>query len=300
MLKKIKPLFKEPETPFGAPSVSVNLENAKAVLYGVPLDVSTSFGKGTSKGPSAMRKVSADLLEIFMNDFNEEYPAKIPIYDLGDLELSGTKEEQLDKIKKLESINSEIRGVQKIPVVLGGEHTISLYTISGVASENPVILHFDAHRDFKPIYLGEKICHTTPFYHLLNKHALDLVQIGIRQTDAEENKLTEEKKVTTITGWDARENFQKAKQKIMDKIRGRKVYVSFDIDCLDSSYTPATGTPVSFGMTPWQVLDIIKEVGMNASEFIGFEVVEVGKDQNFREAELAVQLLLRMLMHSVK
>lgn len=301
MFEKIKPLFKEAETPFGAPQISVKPENSSAVLYGVPLDVSASFGKGTSNGPAAMRKVSADLLELYLMDCGTNYIEKVPICDLGDFLLSGKKESQLEQIKKLEQVNSEIRASGKIPIILGGEHTMSMYTIAGVMKEKPLVLHFDAHRDMKPIYLGESICHTTPFYHLLlNLPPADLVQIGVRQADEEEDKFAKKSGVITVSAADLYGDFNSANAKILQKAAGRKIYVSFDIDCLDSCYTPATGTPVSFGMTPWQVLEIIRGVNERAKELIGVEIVEVGQDANFREAELATQILIRTLASCVK
>ena len=80
--------------------------------------------------------------------------------------------------------------LKKNPVILGGEHTITYSVFKEFSKKNPVLLHFDAHRDLKPTYNGMKICHTTPFYHLITEGYLkgqNLVQIGIRQADKNEN-----------------------------------------------------------------------------------------------------------------
>jgi arginase family enzyme len=181
-LETLEPFFVAPEKTnskcsFGDFPTKLTFQDSDAILYGVPLDITTTFGKGTSYGPEAIRVTSAKQIESFLVDENQEIYEKIKIYDIGDLALVNSKLndkydkilEKLKRISKINKINSLIRKERKIPIILGGEHTLSYFSIKSIANENPIIIHFDAHRDMKPIYDGKKICHTTPFFHLINE-----------------------------------------------------------------------------------------------------------------------------------
>ncbi|MDF2736908.1 MAG: putative agmatinase, partial [Nitrososphaeraceae archaeon] len=223
-LERIDKFFRTPEKTnakcsFGDFPTKITFQDSNAILYGIPLDITTSFGKGTSFGPEAIRLTSAKQIESFILDENREIYEKIKIYDMGDLILVNSKinnkykkvsENNFNTIAlKIDNINSTIRKEEKIPIILGGEHTLSYFSIKSISKENPIIIHFDAHRDMKPIYEGKRICHTTPFFHLINEGHIkgnNIIQIGIRQTDKEENDIAINNDVNTFTGWHINKN----------------------------------------------------------------------------------------------
>ncbi|HEU5172676.1 MAG TPA: arginase family protein, partial [Nitrososphaeraceae archaeon] len=291
-LEKLDRLFITPEKTnakcsFGDFPTKITFQDSNAILYGIPLDITTSFGRGTFYGPEAIRITSAKQIESFVLDENKEIYEKIKIYDIGDLILVNSKiENKYKKISqnnfnrialKIDKINSIIRKEKKIPIILGGEHTISYFSIKSISQENPLIIHFDAHRDMKPIYDRKKICHTTPFFHLINEHYIkgnDIIQIGIRQTDKEENDIANNNGVNTFTGWDINKNINHVKEEINKLTNNRNLYISFDIDVYDICYVPCTGTPEPFGLNPFQIIEILKSIN-NTAKLIGIDIVEV-------------------------
>jgi agmatinase len=279
--------------------VKITFKESTVVVYGVPLEVTTSFGKGTSRGPEAIRLTSARQIETFILDENVDIYNLIDMFDLGDLNLPKTK----SIAKTLAYLDSAIPKVVlslrkdgKMPIMLGGEHTLSYFQLKALAGEEPVVIHFDAHRDMKAEYEGLKICHTTPFYHLLKYiPGENLIQIGIRQTDREENETAAKKGITTFDAWQVHDDIGYVADRLQKATDGKKIYISFDIDVYDLPYVPCTGTPEPFGLDPFQVLKLFKAISQSA-HLIGMDIVEVGlRNGDYREGALATQTLYRIL-----
>lgn len=297
-------LFKVPERTkagysFADTPVKISLRESNVVVYGVPLDATTSFGKGTSGGPEAIRLASARQIETFVLDEKADIYDLVGIFDLGDLKMPKAK--SVAKIlafldSTIPKVVSSLRNDDKIPVMLGGEHTISYYQLKALAKEEPVVVHFDAHRDMKPEYEGMKICHTTPFYHLLQHiPGKNLIQIGIRQTDKEENDTAGRSGVTTFDAWQVQSDIDFVAEHLQRATADKKIYISFDIDVYDLPYVPCTGTPEPFGLDPFQVLKLVKAISPSA-RLIGMDMVEVGlRNGDYREGVLATQTLYRIL-----
>jgi len=284
---------------FADTPVKISFRESNVAVYGVPLDATTSFGKETSRGPEAIRLASARQIETFVLDEKVDIYDRVGIFDLGDLKLPKSKNiaktlAYLDSA--IPKVVSSLRKDGKVPVMLGGEHTLSYYQLKALAEEEPVIIHFDAHRDMKPEYEGLKICHTTPFYHLLKYiSGKNLIQIGIRQTDREENETAAKNGVTTFDAWQMHDDIGAVADHLQKVTAGKKIYISFDIDAYDLPYVPCTGTPEPFGMDPFQVLKLFKAISPSA-HLIGIDMVEVGlKNGDYREGALATQTLYRIL-----
>ena len=299
----ILPLFTVPERTkagysFADTPVKISFKESNIVVYGVALDLTTSFGKGTSGGPEAIRLASARQIETFVLDERADIYDLVAIFDLGDLKMPRASIAKtfafLDST--IPKVVALLRNDEKIPVMLGGEHTLSYYQLKTLAKEEPVVIHFDAHRDMKSEYEGLKICHTTPFYHLL-KHIRgeNLIQIGIRQTDSEEDETAARNGVTTFDAWQVHDDIGVVADHLRKVTAGRKIYISFDIDVYDLPYVPCTGTPEPFGLDPFQVLKLIKAINPSA-HLIGMDLVEVGlRNGDYREGVLATQTLYRIL-----
>jgi agmatinase len=284
---------------FADTPVRISFQEAKVVVYGVPLDATTSFGKGTARGPEAIRLTSARQIETFVLDEGADIYELSSIFDLGDLKMPKTKVAKTVLVhldKTIPKVVGALREKGKIPVMFGGEHTLSYYQLKALADEKPFVIHFDAHRDMKAEYEGMKMCHTTPFYHLLEYiPGKDFVQIGIRQTDRDENDTAIKNGVTTFDAWQVHDDIDRVAEFLSRQTAGRNIYVSFDIDAYDLPYVPCTGTPEPYGLDPFQVLKLVKAVSSEA-KLIGMDMVEVGlKNDDYREGALATQTLLRIL-----
>ena len=285
VLETLDHMFKIPEETkpgcsFADLPQKISFQESNVVIYGVPLDLTTSFGKGTSRGPEAIRLTSARQIETFIFEENKDIQSCVKIYDLGDLRLPslGTNEKDnhnswrndghvnavfsfLDS--SIPKINRTLLDNRKIPLIIGGEHTLSYYAIKAFAKEKPLIVHFDAHRDMKHRYDNMKMCHTTPFFRLINEGYVqgnNLIQVGIRQSDEQENITAKNYGVVTFDAWDVHSHFDRVLKHIGEVTKKRKIYISFDIDVYDIPYVPCTGTPEPFGLNPFQIVDIIKNI----------------------------------------
>ncbi len=309
----IKPEYTNSNCSFCDIPKTISFNESNINIIGLPIDITTTFGKTASYGPEVIRITSAKQIETYVFEKNMEIFDRSLIFDLGDL--SFPSQNKLDDIHSKKEIqlfwdefDSQISKVisllmrnKKKPVILGGEHTIIYSVFKEFAKNNPLLLHFDAHRDLKPIYDGMKICHTTPFYHLINEGYLkgqDLVQIGIRQADKNENLFASERGIITFDAWDCYNSFTNLKYWLKENSKNRDIYISFDIDVYDISYVPCTGTPEPFGLNPFQINEIINNID-DSSNLIGLDFVETGlKNNDYREGTLATQTLLRILTHN--
>lgn len=283
---------------FADTPVRISFNEARTIVYSVPLDATTSFGKGTARGPEAIRRTSARQIETFVIDEGADIYELNSIFDLGDLKIpKATVAKTLAFLDKtIPQVVGALRKEGKVPVMLGGEHTLSYYQLKALADEKPFVVHFDAHRDMKPEYEGMEFCHTTPFYHLL-KHipGKDFVQIGIRQADRQENEFAAKNGVTTFDAWQVHDDIARVASYLKGATAGRNIYISFDIDAYDLPYVPCTGTPEPYGLDPFQVLFLLKAIHQTA-RLVGMDMVEVGlKNDDYREGALATQTLLRIL-----
>ncbi len=344
LLKELSSYFIPPKKtraglPFGgwdAPQTS--FEDAKVVVYGVPFEGTATYGNDKASsvyGPWAIRKTSGEQIETYVIDVNYDPYSDVGVFDLGDYKLppvhhddrkliydpplkSATKKEITEakkrvhkvvaKLKELQYVTQTLRNADKVPLMLGGEHLISLWPLNCVGREKPVVLHFDAHMDMKEEYLGVRYSHTTPMYYALFHDGSrfyepvkgnDFIQIGIRQGSRDELE-NARKAGVVVYFYEALhkpETFDMIKNDIFKHTKQRKVYITFDIDALDSCYTPFTGTPEPSGMTPYQAYELIDAISPDA-KIIGMDMMEVSSDGvNTIEGTVATELILRMLAH---
>jgi agmatinase len=313
----LEPLFTIPEKTkagysFADIPVKVSFYESNVVIYGIPVDITTSFGKGTVRGPEAIRLTSACQVETFVLDEKIDIYERAKLYDLGDLKIPTPVEQEKEQRsntaattfilsfldKMIPKITSTLYEANKLPVMMGGEHTLSYYAMKALAKEKPIIIHFDAHRDMKSQYNGMKMCHTTPFYHIINEGHIpgkNIIQIGIRQSDKEENMVAERNGVVTFNAWNIHNSIDNLLKYLRKATSNKKIYISFDIDVYDLPYVPCTGTPEPFGLNPFEVLQILKSIDTSA-KLIGLDIVEVAlRNDDYREGTLATQTLFRIL-----
>ena len=232
---------------FGDIDMKTSFNDANIVFFGIPLELTTSFGKGTGRGPEAIRSTSAHQIETFVYDEKKDIKEIAKIFDLGDLKLPAYHDSgKIDSIfsfldERIPPLVKALSTSKKKPFILGGEHTITYYCFKGLSNSQPLLIHFDAHRDLKHEYNGLKLCHTTPFYRLIEEGHIqgkNIIQIGIRQTDQDENNTAEKNGIVTFDPWEIKSNFDKVSTYISKVTANRNIYISFDIDVYDSPYVP--------------------------------------------------------------
>jgi len=289
---------------FGDIDMKTSFNDANIVFFGIPLELTTSFGKGTGRGPEAIRSTSAHQIETFVYDEKKDIKEIAKIFDLGDLKLPAYHDSgKIDSIfsfldERIPPLVKALSTSKKKPFILGGEHTITYYCFKGLSNSQPLLIHFDAHRDLKHEYNGLKLCHTTPFYRLIEEGHIqgkNIIQIGIRQTDQDENNTAEKNGIVTFDPWEIKSNFDKVSTYISKVTANRNIYISFDIDVYDSPYVPCTGTPEPFGLDPFEIIKIIKSIN-DTAYLLGMDLVEVSlKNDDYREGTLATHTLLRII-----
>ena len=229
-------------------------EQAKIVLYGAPFDSTTSFRPGARFGSAAMRHESFGL-ETY-SPYQDKDLTDCAIFDSGDLELCfGSAEAALADI---ESRAAEILEDEKLPLLLGGEHLVTLGAVRAVLNRYPDlhIIHFDAHADLRQDYLGASLSHACVI-----RRCHDLVgdgrihQFCIRSGDREEFQFAKSHTELHPFCFDGLEDLTR---KLAES--GVPVYFTIDLDCLDPAAFPGTGTPEAGGVTFPQLLDAFRLV----------------------------------------
>jgi len=283
--------------------MKISFNESNIVFFGIPLELTTSFGKGTSRGPEAIRSTSGRQIETFIFDEKKDIKEIAKIFDLGDLKLPDHNSNKIDSLfsfldQNVPPLVKELSRTKKKPFILGGEHTISYFCFKGLSDHQPLLIHFDAHRDLKSNYDGMKLCHTTPFYRLIEEGYIqgkNIIQIGIRQADIEEDKFAEKNGITTFDPWEIKNNIDNVSEYISKVTTNRDIYISFDIDVYDLPYVPCTGTPEPFGLDPFEIVKIIRSINDSAN-LVGMDLVEVSlRNDDYREGTLATQTLLRII-----
>ena len=244
-----------------------SFEEASVVLYGAPFDSTTSFRPGARFGPSAMRHESFGL-ETY-SPYQDRDLMDIRVFDSGDLELCfGSSEMALSDIEKRAE---EILKAEKIPVLLGGEHLVTLAAVRAVFNKYPDIhiIHFDAHADLREDYLGARLSHACVLrrcHELLGDNRIH--QFCIRSGERAEFQFA-----AKHTGFHPF-TFDGLKETVREqKEKKVPVYFTIDLDCLDPSAFPGTGTPEAGGVTFLELLEAIQTVSQ--TNVVGADVNEL-------------------------
>ncbi len=274
-----------------SPEYSI-LENAHFVVASIPLEATVSYGGGTASGPEAIIDASQ---QIELYDVEEDfYPQKAGIATIEPPKLFSSAQEGIDYAY---GVTREIVQMKKFPIILGGEHSLSTGPIRALSERYPSfsILHFDAHGDLRDTLHGDPLSHACVLRRCLEVPEVEqLVQVGIRNVsndplDGNEFDFIRNNK-EKITIWYAKDMREWNYDAILDKL-GEFVYITFDVDALDPSIMPATGTPEPGGMD-WQTsIGILKKVCANRT-IIGFDVVELAPIAGFHAPNFLVAKLV--------
>lgn len=271
-----------------------------AAFIGVPMDIGTSNRSGTRFGPRQIRAESVMLRPYNMATGAAPFE-RMQVADLGDI---ATNPYSLEKSIGL--IEAGIAGVLAqgcVPLTLGGDHTLTYPVLRAMAAKHGKVglIHVDAHADVNDTMFGERIAHGTPFRRAVEDGAVDprrAVQIGLRGTGYAPDDFDWQKGLG-FRVVPAEDCWHRSLSPLMEEVRGMlgegPVYLSFDIDSLDPSVAPGTGTPEIGGLTTIQALEIIR--GCKGLNLAGCDLVEVAPpyDTTGTTALIGANLLYEML-----
>ncbi len=265
-------------------------EEAQMVLFGAPFDSTTSFRPGARFGSAAMRHESFGL-ETY-SPYQDKDLLDYNVFDSGDLELCfGSAEVAL---KEIEERTRTILSDGKLPVLLGGEHLVTLGAVRAVAEKYPElhIIHFDAHADLREDYLGAKLSHACVMrrcHELLGDGRIH--QFCIRSGERAEFEFAKEHTDMHKFGFHGLSDLIKELREA-----GVPVYFTIDLDCLDSSVFPGTGTPEAGGVTFMQLLDALRLVA--SAHVVGADVNELAPmlDSSGMSTATACKVLRELLL----
>lgn len=258
------------------------------VVFGAPFDSTTSFRPGTRFASKTMRGESYGL-ETY-SPYQDKDLEDLAIFDGGDLELCfGDTQKALDMI---ESYTTRVLRDNKLPVMIGGEHLVTLGAVRAVARKYPDlhVIHFDAHADLRDDYLGVTLSHATVLHRVWDIIGDGRIyQFGIRSGERSEFQWGKDH-VTT-----QKFNFNGLAE-VVEKLAGKPVYFTLDLDVLDPSVFPGTGTPEPGGVSFLELLEAIQKIGK--LNIVGCDIDELSPiyDQSGASTAVACKVLRELLL----
>src|SRR3989344_7979229 len=233
-----------PDNFLGIPEVKP--ENAEELVLPLPLEKTVSYGKGTGNGPRAIITASQQV-ECYDHELGYDVNSKGKIATLPFVEFP---EDNLEEIQKKITENAK-PWIDKFVLSLGGEHSITLALVKAYQEKylDLSILYFDAHTDMREEWGGTKWSHACAARRCQEQGIKNIVWVGIRNTSLGEQQYINKEQVKYGNKYDL--------PKILSRL-SKNVYISFDVDCLDVSTMPATGTPEPGGLTWYQVMEIFE------------------------------------------
>lgn len=248
-------------------------EKAKYVIFGVPFDVTSTYRTGARFGPNAVRQAS---LNIETYSFRAGVDVEdLQLHDLGDLHVLADTEKTLERIRL---VVADILEAGKIPVTIGGEHTITLGVAKGFGkrASKMAIVSFDAHLDLRSEFMGLTLSHTT-FMRRINEEVkpAKIVEVGTRAVCKEELAYAKKVGIEFFTAQQIRKDgVQRIIKQLHEKLAGcENIYLSVDMDVLDPAFVPAVQNPEPEGLEPHVLLDILCD--LCDKRVVGFDVLEV-------------------------
>jgi agmatinase len=268
-----------------------DFDDAEFVIFGAPFDGTTSYRPGARFAPSVMRRESYGIETYSPYQYSDL--TDFAVFDAGDLELPFGNTERV--LEMIEHQTSRIITRDKKPVMLGGEHLVTLGAVRALVKKYPNlrIIHLDAHADLRDEYLGEKLSHATVMRRCSELVGMtNIYQFGIRSGTAEEFMFGQIPNPIA-----ALEKVDEEIENILFVAEQNPVYITLDLDVLDPSYFPGTGTPEHNGCTVAELLAFF--MAFSNLNIVGFDIVELSPpyDPSGISAAAANLLLREMLMY---
>ncbi len=264
----------------------------RVVIVPFGLEKTVTYGGGTKNGPKEIIKASHQV-ELYDEELKCEPYKKIGIKTLKPFKIDKNIKKALSTISK---VNQEIIDKKIFPMTFGGEHSITPGCIAPFAKKykDICLLHFDAHADLRESYNGEKFSHASAIRRCLDYPNVSVISFGVRNISESEIPFLKKNSSRIKIFW-AKDKIKWDLKKFKKLIKNKKVYLTFDVDGLDSSIMPATGTPEPGGLLWDETLNIIKIAARN-SQIVGADINELSpikgfNSYNFLVAKLAYKIL---------
>ena len=264
----------------------------KAIVIPFGLEKTVSYGGGTKNGPKEIIKASHQV-ELYDEELKCEPFKKIGIKTLKPFKIN----KRIDKaINQIAEINQKIIDKKLFPITLGGEHSITPGCIKPFVKKYKklTLLHFDAHADLRESYNGEKFSHASAIKRCVDHKNVSVISFGIRNISAEEIPILKKNKKRINIYW-AKDKKKWDLNKFKKQIKNKDVYITFDVDGLDSSIMPATGTPEPGGIFWDEALEIIK-IACKNSRIVGADVNELAPIKGFNSYNFLVAKLVYKIL----
>ncbi len=282
-------LYTSREKPFSG--YSRDFEQARYVVLGFPYDRTSTYRSGSALAPAAIREASANI-ETYSLRSNIDVE-DLGICDVGDLDVVDDVSETL---RRLELSVRDVHNAGKIPLLIGGEHTLTYGSVRGLGGDVAVV-DFDAHLDLRDEYMGARLSHTTYMRRLAEEIGAErIVEVGTRAVSKDELRYAKDARVTFYSTLEIR---KQGAGKISDLINMRlskfkRRYITIDVDVLDPAYAPGVGNPEGDGLEIFTLIDIL--VNVASRDLAGLDLVEVcPRYDNGTTATQAAKILFETL-----
>lgn len=278
----------KPKTYAGIPENYAKLETSKIVLIPVPYDGTSTWQKGADKGPDAFLEASENMELFDIETRTEVYKQGVYLADA--VTEDASPETMVDAVH---SVTKNYINKNKFVTVFGGEHSVSIGTIRAFNEcfDNLTVLHIDAHADLRKSYEGSSCNHACAVYEA--SQTTNLVQVGIRSMDAKELTVMDEDKVFFAHDMALDDNWMDNAIDVMTD----NVFITFDLDAIDPSLLPSTGTPEPGGLFWYETLEFLRRV-FDEKNVVGFDIVELCPNPNDKSSDfLAAKLYYKMLSY---
>jgi agmatinase len=262
-------------------------DGSRIALVPVPYDETSSWIKGAERGPAALIDASANM-ELYDIETNCEV-YRVGIYTDDPVEVPGAPEGMVAAVRERVAGHLE---AGRFPVVIGGEHSVALGAVQACAERYPglSVLQLDAHSDLRQEYLGSRYNHACVMARVAE--SCPIVQVGIRSMDASERPAMDTARVFFAERIHGRSDWVQGAVELL----GPQVYVTLDLDVLDPSVMPSTGTPEPGGLGWYEVLEVVRAVCRHR-DVVGFDVVELCPGADRSADFTAAKLVYRMLSY---
>ncbi len=273
------------------PPAQSDFDRAGVLILPMPMEATVSYSGGTADGPAALIAASCQV-ELYDREFDSEPAMQYGIHTLPALNLPADPEEAVEIIAQAVAV---AMSTGKLVVGLGGEHTVSVGTGRGIlrSVDGPITLvQIDAHSDLRESYEGSPYSHACIARRLLEEENVEqILQLGIRSVCTEEVQVARDNP-DRVRVWYAEEVHAEAWQaELADRVAGRKIFLTIDVDGLDPSVIPATGTPEPGGLSWRQTLEIIRIVA-KSGHIVALDCVELAPTPGLHMADFAAAKLV--------
>jgi len=308
-------------------------EDSKVVIVPVPFEATTSYGGGASQGPQAVFEASKQV-DLFDQETGKPYAAGIAMLEIPENVLSWNHDakkiaatviehggvvdektrEAAEKVNEFGAVlnqwvyaqTSALLHGHKMPVILGGDHSVPFGAMQAYAEHHPGfgILHLDAHADLRDAYEGFTWSHASIFHNVMTKieGVGKLVQVGVRDLGQSERRMIDESNGRIVTFYDAGLAARKEEgvpfARLADEIVAAlpdHIYLSWDIDGLDPTLCPGTGTPVPGGLSWNEAIGLLRAIQRSGKRIVGLDLCEVAPGETEWDANVGARLLYKMI-----